>query len=183
MNKAVAPKGARSGGSFGFTLIELMLGIVVLAVLLALTIPSFTSQFEKQRLKGAGERLVSVMQFARSEAVGTNQNISVNVQGGAGWCVGVGVANTCDCAAGTDCQIDGMDRIIGASAFDGVVMAEATETIEFDGVRGLPVDPALQEFFFDGENGNRVGVRVNQLGRVSICSPAGEQKVGEYPEC
>lgn len=172
----------------GFTLIELMLTIVVLAILLAIAVPSFTSQFQKQRLKGAAERLVSEIQFARNEAVGSNNEILVNAQSGGGtnWCIGLGVANPggseCDCDAGTNCQINGEDRLVEADDYNGVTMTAVDTTIRFDTVRGLP-DGAVPDFDFDGEDGNRVGVRVNPVGRVSICSPSGNKKVGEYPDC
>lgn len=168
----------------GFTLIELMLTIVVMAVLLAIAVPSFTSQFQKQRLKGAGERLVSEIQFARNQAIGSNDDISVNVQSGGGtdWCIGVGIDSSCDCDAGTNCQIDGQDRIVSADDFSEVAMVAVDTTIQFDTVRGLP-DADPPDFDFEGEDGNRIGVRVNPVGRVSICSPSGANKVGEYPDC
>lgn len=167
----------------GFTLIELMLTIVVMAILLAIAIPSFTGQFQKQRLKGAGERLVSEIQFARSEAVGGNDDIYVNVQGGADWCIGLSSDPACDCVAETDCQIDGQDRLVKGGNFGGVTMAAVDTTIQFDNVRGLPVGAVPPDFDFDGENGKRIGVRVNQLGRVSLCSPSGSQKIPDYPDC
>lgn len=166
----------------GFTLIELMLGITVLAILLALAIPAFTGQFQKQRLKGAAERLASEIQFARSEAVAGNQNITVKVQGGTDWCIGLSDAGPCDCSV--DCQIDGDDRMVPASTFDDVIMDPYDEAVTFDGVRGLPVaPPPADPFFFEGENAMRAGVRINQLGSVTVCSPAGDHKVGEYPDC
>lgn len=173
--------------SAGFTLIELMLGIVVMAILLAIAVPSFTSQFQKQRLKGAGERLVSEIQFARSQAIGGNEPIFVKVKSGADWCIGVGTESDCDCdpeSGSPLCKIDGNDRIVTADKFDGVTMAAVTSTIEFDTVRGLPdPDDVPKDVDFDGENDKRVGVRVNQLGTVRICSPEGDKKVGDYPDC
>lgn len=172
----------RTRNGSGFTLIELMLSIAVLAVLLALAIPAFTGQFQKQRHKGAAERLVSEIQFARSEAVGANDRVFVNVQGGAAWCIGVSDLEDCDCSSDGDCTVDGQERTTKASDFGGVTMDAVNDSIEFENVRGMPEgDPP--DFFFDGENDKRIGVRVNQLGRVSICSPAGEQKVGEYADC
>lgn len=183
MHRTAAPTALRSGRTSGFTLIELMLGIVVLAILLALAVPSFTSQFQKQRLKGAAERLVSELQFARSEAVGANQDILVNVQGGADWCIGVSSEAACDCnAVPGSCLIEGNQRVVTGTEFKDVSMGAVNTTVTFDSVRGLP-DGAAPDFLFDGENGKRIQVAVNQLGRTSMCSPAGEQKVGEYPDC
>lgn len=170
----------------GFTLIELMLGIVVLAVLLALAVPAFTGLFQKQRLKGAGERLASEIQFARSEAVATNTSISVKVMGGTDWCIGlsdaVPPADDCDCTSSGSCQVDSEDRVVVASSFDGVTRPADPMLVRFDGVRGLP-DAAAGPALFDGENGKQIGVKVNPLGSVTVCSPAGTTKMGEYPDC
>lgn len=53
----------------GFTLIELMITIVVLAVALALGIPSFQGFIKNNRLAGQANDLVIAIQLARSEAV------------------------------------------------------------------------------------------------------------------
>jgi type IV fimbrial biogenesis protein FimT len=53
----------------GFTLIELMISIVVLAVVLALGIPSFQEFIKNNRLAGQTNDLVMAIQMARNEAV------------------------------------------------------------------------------------------------------------------
>lgn len=53
----------------GFTLIELMVTITVLAVLLGIGIPSFRSMIENNRIAAASNDLVSALQLARSEAI------------------------------------------------------------------------------------------------------------------
>jgi type IV pilus assembly protein PilE len=52
----------RCGGARGFTLIELMLGIVVIGVLLAVAYPSFTDQVRKSRRADAIAALTSLQQ-------------------------------------------------------------------------------------------------------------------------
>jgi len=54
----------------GFTLIELMVVIAVVAVILALAAPSFSSLILMQRLKAINAQVVTDLQYARSEAVG-----------------------------------------------------------------------------------------------------------------
>jgi len=53
----------------GFTLIELLISIVVLAVVLALGIPSFQEFIKNNRLAGQTNDLVMTIQMARNEAV------------------------------------------------------------------------------------------------------------------
>jgi len=53
----------------GFTLVELMVAIAVVAILLTLAAPSFYDFILVQRLKAINAQLVTDMQFARSEAI------------------------------------------------------------------------------------------------------------------
>lgn len=56
----------------GFTLIELMVTIAIMAVIIALVAPSFRRMIEMQRLRSITAQLVTDLQFARSEAVQRN---------------------------------------------------------------------------------------------------------------
>lgn len=58
-----------------FTLIELMISILVLLVLLAIAVPSFTDLLARNRLSAQANELLSVLQLARSEAIKQNQTM------------------------------------------------------------------------------------------------------------
>lgn len=53
----------------GFTLIELMVTISILAILLGIGVPSFRAMIEGNRIRTVTNDLVIALQFARSEAV------------------------------------------------------------------------------------------------------------------
>jgi type IV fimbrial biogenesis protein FimT len=61
----------------GFTLPELLIVITVLAVLLAVGIPSFTEFVRNQRVKTASFDLYSTLVHARSEAITRNATVTV----------------------------------------------------------------------------------------------------------
>jgi len=64
-------------GSRGFTMVELLTAIAVLAVLLALAVPNFNDATLSARLNGFANSLVAAAQVARSEAIKRNANITL----------------------------------------------------------------------------------------------------------
>lgn len=61
----------------GFTLIELIVTMVVLAVAVAIAIPSFTTQIRNNQSRALGEEFGAALSFARSEAVKRGQMVSI----------------------------------------------------------------------------------------------------------
>lgn len=71
----------------GFTLIELMLAILLLAIVLGIGVPSFRTQLRNSEVTAATNALIHSMTLARSEAVKNNSSVSVSSKGG-DWSVG-----------------------------------------------------------------------------------------------
>ena len=86
----------------GFTAIELMVVVAILAILAALAGPSFTPLIERWRVRSATESLVSSLYFARSEAIKRGGNVAID--SGTGWNKGWKVTHT-QGAVTTDLQI------------------------------------------------------------------------------
>ena len=61
----------------GFTLIELMIVVTLVAVLISLTAPSFSRMLARGKLEGAASELVTDLQYARSEAVARNAQVAI----------------------------------------------------------------------------------------------------------
>lgn len=61
----------------GFTAIELMVTVAILAILVALAAPSFKPLIERWRVRSAVEGLQSSLYFARSEAIKRGGNVVV----------------------------------------------------------------------------------------------------------
>lgn len=68
----------------GFTLIELMVTIAVLAIILGIAVPSFTTQIRNSRSVTLGEEFNSALNYARSEAVKRGGLVSICASNAAG---------------------------------------------------------------------------------------------------
>lgn len=74
----------------GFTLVELMITLVVVAILLAVGIPSFQAIFMNNRLATQANELIGAVNLARSEAIKRGGQVTLRASAGGfqnGWCV------------------------------------------------------------------------------------------------
>jgi len=71
----------------GFTAIELMVVIAIVAILAALAAPSFTPLIERWRVRQTAESLTSSLYLARSEAIKRGGGVALDATGGwdQGW--------------------------------------------------------------------------------------------------
>ncbi|EWS54273.1 MULTISPECIES: prepilin-type N-terminal cleavage/methylation domain-containing protein, partial [unclassified Methylibium] len=71
------PLWSRCRGSLcGFTLVELMVTITLLAILLALAVPSFTLWINNTRVRSTAQVLQDGLRQAQAEAVRRNRTVS-----------------------------------------------------------------------------------------------------------
>gem|GEM_PF-509564 len=71
-------------GQRGFTAVELVVVIALVALLLALAVPSFTEWRNNTNLKAAARDVVSSFQFARVEAARRDATVTIRVTTGGG---------------------------------------------------------------------------------------------------
>ncbi len=72
--------------SHGFTMIELMVVVAILATLAALAGPSFTPLIERWRVRQATEEMIGALYFARSEAVKRGGSVRIEKESSGGGC-------------------------------------------------------------------------------------------------
>jgi prepilin-type N-terminal cleavage/methylation domain-containing protein len=153
--------------SNGFSLIELMVTILALAILASIAVPSFQSMIERRRLIAAAEAIYSDLQFARSEAVKRSRVLTVSKADGP--CLSISdatassaviISNTC------------------LSAFPAITMSTTGLPMSFDRVRGtLGLGGTIT---LKSSSNQEIRVIGSKFGRVRICSPT---RVGGYPAC
>jgi type IV fimbrial biogenesis protein FimT len=164
----------------GFTIIELMVALVVVAILLVVAAPSLVSLLDKRRLEGNAAELATDIEYARSEAV--HRNAAVGVVFGAN-CYTVYVLGTTNA---TNCTTlgTGAVQLKAVQVSPGLTLTFTPTTagafIAFDPVRGMAIDAGAGTTDLSGfvdvtsSGGNwQIRNRVTRVGRVKTCSPNG----------
>ena len=79
----------------GFTLIEMMTVVVIVAILAAFAVPNFRQFVVNQRVRNASFDLTATLLLARSQAISENRNVSMVQSGssGSGWMGGWNVTD------------------------------------------------------------------------------------------
>lgn len=157
----------------GFTLIELIVTVVVLAIVAAVAFPSFTQTIRESEASTEANTMVSALQLARSEAVRRSEVVSVSGLSGSfanGWCV----HTTAACTDGTGGTSDTRIKVFDAPSAD---VSSAVSRIAFSGrgERSIPapsggntvvsVEPAGCA---SGEDDRRRVVTVGVSGRADV---------------
>ena len=183
----------------GFTLVELLIVVGLVAVVLALAGPSFVDYIQLQRLRGINAQLVTDINLARSEATSRNARVLMRFQADSTMsCYIVYTSNsaaTCDCTAGDGARCPtagtGEIRTVQVPLARGVVIAGNTTTalnaldhFGFDPRNGTVFHPANTAFealpifyavdaFIDGAR--KLRNVIGPSGRVRVCRPPGSQ--------
>ena len=75
-------------GQRGFTLIELMVTLIVVAILISLAAPNFTTQILNNRSVAFSEGLIAELNSARYEAINRTANVSICASSDGASCTG-----------------------------------------------------------------------------------------------
>ncbi len=160
----------------GFTLVELMVTIAVLAIFAAVALPQFNTLIDKQRVVGGVDSVVDQLQLARSEAVKRSANTVVTINDGTAGFVGTS-SGAAACTNAADCM-----RSVSAASCRTCTMASTSATSITYTRRGLPTPAATVTIVMQSGLGRQVQITVSPLGMVSTCTPATAQ-LGGYPVC
>lgn len=161
MNPSMPTPGRRQPR--GLTLIELMIGLAICAVLMSLAVPSFAAYLQRQRLKAAAQGLELDLREARFEAAQRGSSLFLKYSPGADWCYAITTHNACDCRVQQPCRL----KTVRASDRRGVQLAEFQDA-GFDPASGKG-DVTGTVAILRAPGGERVRVNLAPTGRASVC--------------
>ena len=178
----------------GFSLVEVMMSLVLVAIGLALALPSYRDMVEKRQVTNGAEQLASFINTAQGVAMKTNQVVTISYarSGHDDWCVGAVSGETaCDCtetdtSADDYCQIATQPFILNnGHAGDLELMHHMEGGYSFDPIRGLflDLDDSLTVELRSPSEDFRLNLVVNSTGRVVLCSENSEHSIPGYQAC
>lgn len=74
---------------YGFTLVEILIGITLVAILMAVGLPSYTAWIQNTQIRSAAEAVLNGLQLARNEAVRRNVNVQLALGTQSSWTISV----------------------------------------------------------------------------------------------
>lgn len=180
----------------GVSLIELMIGIVIVSILMVMGVPSFSLWMQNTQTRSAAESIQNGLQIARTEAVRRNANVRFSLTDAGGlvaWSVDC-VTVTADCPAGIRARSGGegganaragisvvaLPSPIPAGHFNTALAAGAglPAGVTFDGIGRVPVANVGADITrIDVTNAVNANVRrmvviIGTGGQTRMCDPA-----------
>lgn len=170
----------------GFTVIELMIAIAVLAIITSLALPSYRAIIEKRRVTSGTEQIAAFISAAQMEAVKRNMQVAIAC-----------TEDACTATVLDDPTADG-DLLLRTLDFSGWVADVISvdyggddELVIFDPVRGMLteedfVPSPLEIQLASPQDMYALNIRMAPTGRITMCSDrirAPDRAVPGYDDC
>lgn len=183
----------------GMTLIELLIGLALVAMLILMAVPSFTTAAHNRQIRSAADAIQNGLTLARTEALRRNRTVKFEIAGAGGWLVGCdpvdatvvdgeencpGTLQTRNAADGSanavlaNVQLDAAGAEVGTPVFTGTLRFTALGRMTPDTLPGghravfrvtNPNGGACQAA---GGDMRCLNVVVTSTGQVRMCDPA-----------
>lgn len=180
----------------GFTLVEVMLTTVLIAIVTALALPSYSSMVEKRLLLKNVEQIAAFLNSVQSVSMLTNQVITVSYSRSnhRNWCFGAVIDTTdCDCnqtapSANDFCAIEGQRFVLDNTDTNDVRLMHSMQgdgAYSFDPTRGLLQDlnDSLKIHLHADSGDFDLKVKVSNTGHVTVCSKSQNESIPGYKVC
>jgi type IV fimbrial biogenesis protein FimT len=161
------------GHAHGFTLIELMVVVALVAVLGAIAVPNVRDLLLNQRLAASTSDFVAALSLARNEALKRAQTVTLSPSVGKDWSAGWDVKTSIGSASQTLRSFEplrtGVTIDAGLSSIGG--------TVNYDG-NGFALGSAGC-LALKAETGRRSAIVISFSGRPKVCDPGKKGDCGD----
>ncbi len=147
----------------GFTLLEAVITVAVVAILVAATVPNYSSYLARQRLRHVAELLEQDLRRARTLSIDEGRNVYVGFNSGRQWCWGLSRQGPCNCGTGAPrCELGSMD----SQEYKGTLL-QSGQSVTFQGGMGRALD--WTRIGISNDRNQQLRIDLNPLGRPQIC--------------
>jgi type IV fimbrial biogenesis protein FimT len=166
----------------GFSLIELLVVLAIVATLLAVAVPGFQAMLRSQRLNADTDALFAAINFARTQAIARNTRVAIAPsdpeQGdfAGGWVVFVDRGGSLAPARPGDILARHGPLAPGIRVGAKLSSQHEPGYLAYNGAgRSCTIDNSMAAHWgtlslFDGEQVRRI--KINMLGRARVCNPS-----------
>lgn len=182
--------GRRRATVGGVTLIELMIGLVVMGVLAAIAVPSMYEFIMRKRVEGVADELLTNLRLLRTANIlNTNGWTHVDFRSNATltcYAIYTEVGGLCDCRNPPSCNNPDTEahKIVQIPLDTRIridLMTGSASRLTLHRLTGLPTSARPVGVEVWAPQGGRVRVSLNPAGQPIICSVAGHSTA--YPAC
>lgn len=178
----------------GFTLIELMITLVILAVLLAIAVPSLREFVARKRVEGVAQELATDLRLLKSQQIQRRQFVGILFGSNASmtcyslYAIGTADEN-CDCTiangqvCGDPSRVEGSKEIktVVVPRSTGVVVSSSPPLLRLFGFNGMPIGNATIQASVQSSLGGSIRVATNAAAMPSMCSLSGSGSLAPCP--
>ncbi len=147
----------------GFTLIELMVIMAIMAILVTVAAPSMSDSIARRRVEGAANELQADMQYAKTQSASANTNVQI-ITTTSGYTIGTATTPS----------------LYKTIALESNTTLTSGVTINFEPYRSLP-NAAATVTVSNSSTVAQLSVKVDANGIIKMCSPNG--KIVGYLAC